>query len=72
MDEVTIASVTAWSFEVSPNHRGRVPVMPKAERTMLAILEGRRDRDLTEDERALRDALKRKLVFRASREIDGV
>jgi hypothetical protein len=68
MDEVTLASVTAWAFEVSPDHRGRVPVMPQSERTMLAALEGKSA--LTDEECALRDALKRKLVFRASREHD--
>jgi hypothetical protein len=64
---VTLESVTDWKWESSSGHRGRVPVVPQSERIAFSsIMDMERP---TRDQIKLREAIRRKLSYRISREI---
>jgi hypothetical protein len=64
---VTLQSVTDWKWENSSEHRGRVPAVPQVERIAFsAIMDVERP---TRAQIELREAIRRKLSYRISREI---
>jgi hypothetical protein len=64
---VTLESVTDWKWESSSDHRGRVPAVPQSERIAFSsIMDMERP---TRDQIKLREAIRRKLSYRISREI---
>lgn len=65
---VTIESVQDWKWAHSPGYHGSVPVLTEAERRTFSRL---MDTDSpTRQQIALREALRRKINYRISREID--
>ena len=67
MASVTLESVTNWEWESSPDHRSQVPVVPYSERIAFSsIMDMERP---TRDQVELREAIRRKLSYRISREI---
>jgi len=65
---VTIESVQDWKWDRhSPDHRAAVPVLTKDERrTFASLMDIYRP---TRQQRALREALRRKISYRISKEI---
>jgi len=64
---VTLETVNDWAWTSSPDHNGRVPIVTMQERqTFSALMDLER---LTVKQVALREAIRRKISFRISREI---
>jgi len=66
-NSVTLQSVADWKWETSSDHRGNVPAVPQAERIAFSSL-----MDIerpTPSQIRLREAIRRKLSYRISREI---
>lgn len=66
----TLAAVTEWTWEATPDHRGKVPAMPEGERRALVWLNDQHR--LNRVDSALRRALMRKLRYRADRDRDQI
>jgi hypothetical protein len=67
VSSVTLQSVTDWKWETTPDHRCKVPVVSYEERcTFSSIMDMERP---TRAQIELREAIRRKISYRISREI---
>jgi hypothetical protein len=65
--QITIESVSQWYWETTDGHRGRVPVVTMDERyEFSSIMDTERP---TRQQIELREAIRRKISYRISREI---
>ena len=63
----TLEAVTVWAMSLESGYRSPVPAMPRNERDELVRLH--REGARTDTDRAMLAALRRKLSFRAAREV---